>query len=342
MTLHAWRKSRGFFNMGYYFEDHLSMAGALAGRRGTEKTLETIARRYVGTNPAHPLTYRPFARGGIVRGKDYRYHADFSKIFPKARVGQYVYAWARYWSNGPEELKADVNCFGPMMVWLNGQAVFKSDIFSERYPDQRHRVSLPMVAGWNDVVLRFQKTRAGFGGIFGTWLGKHPYYFLMPPRLRPLQPRKMVHPFRRLHRKAGCIPNRWMRNSQRFPGRQRLELARYSGCPSRCGSPENSKRASLPGYLARSPAPMPRHGPPRASIDRERQLICSRVPAPEPSRYSLTGSRFLSGNHRGGSCSQSKSALVCTKSSCCAIARRGGALLRGVLNWPSNPRTRPK
>ena len=29
-------------------------------------------------------------------------------------------------------------------------------------------------------MLRFKKTGAGFGGVFGTWLGKAPYYFLMP------------------------------------------------------------------------------------------------------------------------------------------------------------------
>jgi unsaturated rhamnogalacturonyl hydrolase len=173
--------------MGYYFADHLSMAAALGADLRIEATLETIARRYVGSNPAHPLTYRRFTRTSILRGKDYRYHMDLARIFPKARPEQYVYAWAAYWSDGPAELKADVNCFGPMVVYLNGPAVFTSDIFTERYPDQRHRVPLPMAAGWNHVVLRFKKTRAGFGGIFGTWLGKHPYYFLLPRRSNEME-----------------------------------------------------------------------------------------------------------------------------------------------------------
>ena len=29
-------------------------------------------------------------------------------------------------------------------------------------------------------MIRCKKTRGGFGGVFGTWLGKHPYYFAMP------------------------------------------------------------------------------------------------------------------------------------------------------------------
>ena len=173
--------------MGYYFDDHLSMHAAVGGGPGAgapetilKRVLEIIAQRYVGANPPEPMTYRAFNKGGILRGKDYRYHADFAKIFPDARPEQRVYAWSKYWADAPVELKADVSCLGPMSVHLNGAEVFKSNIFTERYPDARHRISLSMQQGWNHLVMRFKKTRAGFGGAFGTWLGKHPYYFLMP------------------------------------------------------------------------------------------------------------------------------------------------------------------
>jgi unsaturated rhamnogalacturonyl hydrolase len=164
--------------MGYYFEDHQSLFSQIGfDVRGT---LNTIVRRYLGNNPPHPVTYRAYSKRGILRDKDYRYYADLNKYFPNARSEQLVYAWAKYWSDAPATLMFDVTCFGPMIVYCNDQVVFKSNIFSERYSDERHRINLPVQAGWNHMVVRFKKTRAGFGGIYGTWLGKLPYYFLMP------------------------------------------------------------------------------------------------------------------------------------------------------------------
>ena len=164
--------------MGYYFEDHQSMFARVGWQ--VERTLDSIVKRYVGQNPPHPLTFRAYSRRGILRGKDYRYYADFNKVFPQAEREQFVYAWSRYWADAASELKFDVTCFGPIIIYCNGQAIFKSNIFSERYSDQRHSLFIPVQAGWNHLVIRFKKTRAGFGGIFGTWLGKLPYYFLMP------------------------------------------------------------------------------------------------------------------------------------------------------------------
>ncbi len=164
--------------MGFYFEDHLSMH-AQAGLQ-TEKTLDAIVRRYRGVNPPHSPVFRPCARAGIVRGKDYRYVADFSREFPRARAGVFVYAWARIWSERASELKFDLSVHCPTVVYLNRQFIFRSTFEAERYPEKRQHLVLSLAAGWNHVVLRFRKTDAGFGGIFGTWLGKLSYYFLMP------------------------------------------------------------------------------------------------------------------------------------------------------------------
>jgi len=164
--------------MGHYFADHKSIF-AHAGWQ-TDAALGCIARRYVGQNPPLGCTFRAYSKRGILRGRDFRYHADFNAFFPDAQVGQFVYAWAKYWSDGPSSLKFDVSCFSPMVIRCNGNIIFKSDIFIERYPLNRHTISIPLEAGWNHLVIRFEKTRAGFGGIFGTWLGKLHYYFLMP------------------------------------------------------------------------------------------------------------------------------------------------------------------
>lgn len=168
--------------MGYYFEDHQSMFARTGGQ--IESTLDGIVKRYVGQNPPHPLTFRAYSKRGILRGRDYRYQADFNQMFPDAKPEQLVYAWAKYWADAPTELKFDVTCLGPMTIYCNGKVVFQSNIFTERYSDVRHSLFLPLQIGWNHLVIQFKKTRAGFGGIFGTWLGKLPYYFLMPTEER--------------------------------------------------------------------------------------------------------------------------------------------------------------
>ena len=164
--------------MGFYFDNHDSMF-AQAGMQ-VERTLDSIMRRYVGNNPPHPFTFRAYCKRGILRDKQYRYRADFNEFFPNAQNEQYVYAWSKYWAAAPGELKFDVTCFGPIVIYCNGQVVFKSNIFSERYSDARHTIFIPVQPGWNQLVVRCKKTRAGFGGVFGTWLGKLSYYFLMP------------------------------------------------------------------------------------------------------------------------------------------------------------------
>ncbi len=164
--------------MGCFFEDHNSMFGQVGMQ--VEKTLDCVARRYVGVNPPHPPTYRAYSKRGILRGKDYRYHADFNQLFPDAAVEHYVYAWAKYWSDNGAELKFDVTCYGPIALYCNGVCIFTSTIFHERYSDKRHSIKIALHGGWNHLIIRFKKTPAGFGGRFGTWLGKLPYYFLMP------------------------------------------------------------------------------------------------------------------------------------------------------------------
>lgn len=168
--------------MGYYFDDRNSMHA----RAGTDirRTLAAIVQRYVAVNPSRPPCYRAYSRRGILRGKDYRYDVDFNRIFPEAKVEQYVYAWAKFWSENGAELRSDVTCYGPITIYCNGACVFRSGIMEERYADTRHPVSISLTPGWNHFVIRFKKTPAGFGGRFGTWLGKQPFYFLMPAEER--------------------------------------------------------------------------------------------------------------------------------------------------------------
>jgi len=164
--------------VGFYFEDcnsEFAQTGA-----AVKPALAAIMRRYLAQNPPHPFTYRAYRARGIVRGADYRYHVDFNDHFPDAANGDYVYVWSKLWSDGASSILFDVNVHCPMELYRDQQCLYRSSIFEERYPDKRHRLSIDLQPGWNHFVLRFRKTRAGFGGVFGTWLGKLPYYFLFP------------------------------------------------------------------------------------------------------------------------------------------------------------------
>lgn len=164
--------------MGYYFENSQSMFT----RAGfdVKHTLSAVVKRFVGANPPHPLTYRAYSKRGILRVGDYRYNADFESVFPDAENEQYVYAWAKLWSDGGAPLMFDITCFSPMVIYINGAEAWRSTIFTERYKDAKHRVTLNHQPGWNHYVLRCKKTDGGFGGLIGSWLGKHPYTFMFP------------------------------------------------------------------------------------------------------------------------------------------------------------------
>ena len=152
-------------------------AVALYSGGSIERTLELIANRYIEANPPHGYTARPFFNNEIKRGKDYRYTADFAQIFPTASNGSYVYAWGKYLAGEDGELKFTLIPKGPVKIWMNNAQIYGTDVAAERYVHSPVSINLPVKKGWNHLVLRFTRTKAGFGGEFGTWLGKLSYYF---------------------------------------------------------------------------------------------------------------------------------------------------------------------
>ena len=74
--------------------------------RSIEYVLETVAARFMGANPRCEYVARPFFAGkAIIRNKNYRYEADFDKIFPQAALGSYVFARGKYRAEEEGELK---------------------------------------------------------------------------------------------------------------------------------------------------------------------------------------------------------------------------------------------
>ena len=166
--------------MGYYFDDSQSI-NAYEGT-DPQAIISSLAYRYMGQNLKHGLYYRAYTNNGIVRTTDYRYLVDFNKIFPDSKDKECVWAFTKFYSAGKSSFGWDINCFGPMVVYVNGEVAYKSDIFKERYSETSTRVFMDVEEGWNDIRIQFKKTKAGFGGQFGTWIGKWDMYTLMPTK----------------------------------------------------------------------------------------------------------------------------------------------------------------
>lgn len=168
--------------MGYYFDDSQSI-NAYEGT-DPQAIISSLAYRYMGQNLKHGLYYRAYTNNGIVRTTDYRYLVDFNNIFPDSKDKECVWAFTKFYSADKSSFGWDINCFGPMVVYVNGEVAYKSDIFKERYSETSTRVFMDVEEGWNDIRIQFKKTKAGFGGQFGTWIGKWDMYTLMPTKER--------------------------------------------------------------------------------------------------------------------------------------------------------------
>lgn len=144
------------------------------------KIAEKIAHRYISENPQNELCFRPFYSGGIVRGEDYRYNADMNKIFPEAKIGDTAEVKCVYISPEDSSIGMSITLFGTTTLFVNGQRLFASDIFTERNNHIDNRMSIPVNKGVNHIELHFKKTALGFGCIFGTHLAKWDYIFMRP------------------------------------------------------------------------------------------------------------------------------------------------------------------
>lgn len=141
---------------------------------------EKIAYRYMELNPQTPLLYRAFYSGGIRRGKDYRYKADMNEIFPESKMGDLAEIKCVYLSDFDGSIGMSITLFGSTTLFVNGEKLFSSDIFTERNNHIPNRLDIPIKKGINEIELKCKKTALGFGCIFGTHLAKWDYIFMRP------------------------------------------------------------------------------------------------------------------------------------------------------------------
>ncbi|MEK5467057.1 glycoside hydrolase family 88 protein [Paenibacillus sp. FSL R7-0210] len=166
-------------NVPAYFHPRHSIVRT-AGEH-TEAMLAIIANRYIGANPPQPPVYRVHLENSFPRLPDCRYEMNLKERLPELRDGEFVYAWGKLWSDADCEIPLALSCFGPVTVYVNGIAVFASNLNDDVFPDRKAFFRTGLKAGWNQFLLECTAVGTGCGGIFGTGSVKGaPLHFLAP------------------------------------------------------------------------------------------------------------------------------------------------------------------
>lgn len=165
--------------MTKYFKEYESSYNKL--QDNVEGILETIADRYMGTNPPLPFVFRASGEKAFRKESKYEYVFELNEIFKEANREQVVYAWAKLWSNEEKDASFTVTAYSPMQVFCNNNLVYKSGCMDERTRKPARSKSAKLSKGWNSVVIKFVKTALGFGGSLGLATYKyHPSTFFAP------------------------------------------------------------------------------------------------------------------------------------------------------------------
>ena len=147
-----------------YFEERISSKHFY----DTEGTLTAIANRFIGENPAASYGFCAYSKkefGCIPKSKKLRadeHNVDLDKIYPEAQVGQIVYVYAKVYSlKGGKQLRA-INPTGKCEIYINGKLQRRTTA-QEEVKVNRTLFYFELESGWNDVIIRCEKTHLGFG-----------------------------------------------------------------------------------------------------------------------------------------------------------------------------------
>lgn len=165
-------------SMGYYFQNEQAISMKIQDIR---TVLKTVANRYIGQNPPFGVSYYAYQKNGIRQDKHYRFVFDFHNLYPLADLESNVYAWSKLWSDDDITMVFEIHCFGPVIIYCNGERVFKPNVLAERIRDLSSSFSVKLKKGWNSFVLRFIRTNTGCGGVLGAVSSRNrPQSFIIP------------------------------------------------------------------------------------------------------------------------------------------------------------------
>ena len=141
--------------------------------------LTLIADRYIADNPPQPFIFHSYRRNVFLCGRDGRFLFNLNNKFPESVIGTRVVVEAKFWQENPREEYFAINCYSPVTVEIGGIICFRSGVEEEVDCNIKRKFAVTCKQGWNTVRLCIQKTKSGFGCIFGVnepkWRWK-PFY----------------------------------------------------------------------------------------------------------------------------------------------------------------------
>lgn len=171
--------------MGYYFDNEHAI---FSMTQDINTVLKTVASRYIGQNPSYDVSYYAYQKNGIRQDNDYRFVFDFHDLYPLSPLESSVYAWSKLYSDHDMNMTFEISCFGPVIIYCNGQRVFKPNVLIERMRDISTTFSVQLKKGWNNFVLRFIRTNTGCGGTLSAISSRNrPQSFIIPSQDRQSQ-----------------------------------------------------------------------------------------------------------------------------------------------------------
>ena len=120
----------------------------------------------MGQNPARPFVFSAFHGDGFIHQNDGRLNMNLSEKFPDAKKGQTAYAAAMLWMDQEEEKEFQVNCYGPVRIFVNTELVFRSAVREDVNVRMEKTFRVSLKKGWNTFLFRFIQTASGFGCLF--------------------------------------------------------------------------------------------------------------------------------------------------------------------------------
>ena len=115
--------------MSCYFDDEQAIR---MQTDNTDAILKTVANRYIAQNPPYGISYYAWHMDGIYQNMQHQYVFDFEKRFPDAPLESNIYAWSKLWCDQDMVKPFEINCFGPVIVYCNGERIYKPGVFIER------------------------------------------------------------------------------------------------------------------------------------------------------------------------------------------------------------------
>lgn len=134
----------------------------------TKAVIKQIISRYRGDNPEVPVSYHIYPKENFHITEDYIEEIKIHEKFPEMENESYAYAWAELEAvqEGPFHLRLGV--YGPVFLYVNGELVYRSTLYSERFSEALLDVAIPLKKGCNSLLFLCIKTPLGCGIRIGS------------------------------------------------------------------------------------------------------------------------------------------------------------------------------